>query len=59
MWQYGADTALTSDRHFVQAGFRTLLSSGPIGVAEAVVPGFTGDPVPAPERMAAWVRDAA
>jgi hypothetical protein len=59
MWQYGADTALTSDRHFVQAGFRILLSSGPIGVAEAVVPGFTGDPVPAPERMAAWARDAA
>lgn len=45
MRQYGADTALTSDRHFVQAGFQILLSSEPFGVAEPAVPDYGSEPV--------------
>jgi uncharacterized protein len=40
MRQHGADTALTSDRHFVQAGFRILLSAEPFGVAEPAAPDY-------------------
>lgn len=45
MRQYGTDTALTSDRHFVQAGFRILLSPEPFGVAEPAVPDYGSEPV--------------
>lgn len=59
MRQYSADTALTSDRHFVQAGFRILLSSEPIGVAEPAVPGYGDGTMSAPALVAVWIGEAA
>ncbi len=47
-WEYGIDTALTSDEDFEQAGFTRLMDPGPQGVREPVAPPYaTGsrDPV--------------
>ncbi len=38
MREYGSDTALTSDGHFEQAGFKRLTNPGPQGVREPVGP---------------------
>lgn len=59
MRQHGADTALTSDRHFVQAGFRILLSADPTGVEEAAVPAYGGDWVPPLGLATIWIGEAA
>lgn len=34
MWQRGVKTALTTDQHFVQAGFQILMDAEPSGVRE-------------------------
>lgn len=34
MWRRGVKSALTSDKHFAQAGFQILMSMEPCGVAE-------------------------
>lgn len=57
MRQHGTDTALSADRHFVQAGFRILLNAGPSGVAESPAPVYGSEPeeasAPSPIREAA------
>lgn len=54
MWEHGADTALTSDRHFVQAGFRILMSSEPRGVAEPGAPDYGTSAVTGAELAIDW-----
>lgn len=53
MREHGADTALTSDRHFVQAGFRILLSLEPFGVSEPAAPAYWDGPTQAAGMAAA------
>lgn len=59
MGRQKADTALTSDRHFVQAGFRILLSAEPSGVAEPAAPQYGDDSASPPGVTTTWARKAA
>lgn len=36
MWRYGVKSALTSDKHFMQAGFQILMNAEQCGVAEPI-----------------------
>ncbi|MGH8229057.1 MAG: type II toxin-antitoxin system VapC family toxin [Steroidobacteraceae bacterium] len=59
MRQHGADTALTSDRHFVQAGFRILLGSEPSGIAEPAAPSYACRAPAGAEPATVWIGRAA
>lgn len=58
MWRYRVKSALTSDRHFVQAGFQILMSAEPCGVAETA-PVYGGQPASAEDWIPGQIRDAA
>lgn len=58
MWRYGVMSALTSDKHFAQAGFRILMSVEPRGVAEPT-PVYRTEAATAANWMTNQIRDAA
>lgn len=56
MWEYGIDTALTSDQDFEQAGFQRLMDPTPQGVREPAAPPYSasGDHVPGARDTRRW-----
>ena len=58
MWRYRVKSALTSDKHFAQAGFQILMNLEPCGVAEPA-PAFGVRWLPVGNRTTNQIRDAA